>query len=86
MTVTEYDKNVTLDIELEAFPKPSVKWYLDEMEITETRNEFTRIETDNGAKLVIKEVSSQLSGQYSVKVANDLGFTESSAKLTVNCK
>lgn len=26
MTVTEYDKNVTLDVKVEAFPKPNVKW------------------------------------------------------------
>lgn len=26
MTVTEHDKNVTLDVKLEAFPKPAVKW------------------------------------------------------------
>lgn len=55
------------------------------MEISETRSEFTRIESDNGSKLVIKEVTSELSGQYSCKVINDLGSTESSAKLTVNC-
>lgn len=27
MTVTELDKNVTFDVKLEAFPKPTVKWY-----------------------------------------------------------
>lgn len=26
MTVSEHDKNVTLDVQLEAFPKPTVKW------------------------------------------------------------
>lgn len=60
--------------------------YLDEMEISETRSEFTRVESDDGIKLVIKEVSSELSGQYTCKVANDLGGTETSAKLTVQCK
>lgn len=86
MTVTEHDKDVTFDVKVEAFPKPTVKWYLDEMEISETRSEFTRIESDDGIKLLIKEVTSELSGQYSCKLSNDHGFTESSAKLTVNCK
>lgn len=86
MTVTEHDKNVTFDLKLEAFPKPTVKWYLDEVEITETRTEFTRIESDDGAKLVIKEVTSELSGQYTCKLSNECGATETSAKLTVNCK
>lgn len=26
MTVTEHDTNVTFDVKLEAFPKPTVKW------------------------------------------------------------
>lgn len=56
------------------------------MEITETRSEFTKVESDDGIKLVIKEVSSDLSGKYTCKVVNDLGETETSAKLTVNCK
>ncbi|XP_050295068.1 obscurin-like isoform X13 [Anthonomus grandis grandis] len=85
MTVTEHDKDVTLDVKLEAFPKPAVKWYLDEMEIQETRAEFTRIESDDGVKLVIKEVSSELSGQYTCKLSNECGNAETSAKLTVNC-
>ncbi|CAG9815908.1 unnamed protein product, partial [Phaedon cochleariae] len=85
MTVTEHDKNVTLDVKLEAFPKPTVKWYLDEMEVQETRTEFTRIEYDDGVKLVIKEVSSELSGQYTCKLSNECGGAETSARLTVNC-
>lgn len=60
--------------------------FLDEMELSETRSEFTRLESDDGFKLVIKEVTSELSGQYTCKVVNELGATETSAKLTVNCK
>lgn len=56
------------------------------MEISETRTEFTRVESDDGFKLVIKEVASELSGQYTCKVVNELGATETSAKLTVNCR
>ncbi|XP_023017381.2 obscurin isoform X4 [Leptinotarsa decemlineata] len=85
MTVTERDKNVTLDVKLEAFPKPTVKWYLDEVEIKETRTEFTRLESDDGVSLIIKEVSSELSGQYTCKLSNECGTAETSAKLTVNC-
>ncbi|XP_068917949.1 obscurin isoform X4 [Tenebrio molitor] len=85
MTVTEHDTNVTFDVKLESFPKPTVKWYLDEMEITETKTEFTRIESDDGAKLVIKEVTSELSGKYTCKLSNECGNAETSAKLTVNC-
>ncbi|XP_063930937.1 obscurin isoform X4 [Zophobas morio] len=85
MTVTEHDTNVTFDVKLESFPKPTVKWYLDEMEITETKTEFTRTESDDGVKLVIKEVNSKLSGKYTCKLSNECGNAETSAKLTVNC-
>lgn len=60
--------------------------YLDEVEIKETRTEFTRQESDDGVQLVIKEVTSQLSGQYTCKLSNECGTAETSAKLTVNCK
>ncbi|XP_022920655.2 obscurin isoform X3 [Onthophagus taurus] len=86
MTVTEHDKDVTLDVKVEAYPKPKVKWFLDEMELSETRSEFTRVESDDGVQLVIKEVTTELSGVYSCKLVNELGGTETSAKLTVNCK
>ncbi|KAF5286087.1 hypothetical protein FQA39_LY16433 [Lamprigera yunnana] len=84
-TAIEHEK-VELQVEVDAFPKPTFKWYMDEVEIMESRTEFTRIESDNGSKLVMKEVTSNLSGQYKCKVINELGETESSAKLVVNCK
>ncbi|KAL3285162.1 hypothetical protein HHI36_019282 [Cryptolaemus montrouzieri] len=85
MTVTEGDCNVTFDVKLEAFPKPKVKWYMDEMEITETKSEFSSIEYDDGVKLVIKEVTSSLTGKYTCKLSNECGEVETSARLTVNC-
>ncbi|KAK9877930.1 hypothetical protein WA026_020153 [Henosepilachna vigintioctopunctata] len=85
MTVTEGDCNVTFDVKFEAFPKPNVKWYLDEMEITETKSEFSSVEYDDGVKLVIKEVTSSLTGRYSCKLSNETGEAETNAKLTVNC-
>ncbi|XP_018567720.1 obscurin isoform X4 [Anoplophora glabripennis] len=85
MTVKEHDNNVTFDVKLEAFPQPTVKWYLDEVEIQETRTEFTRQESHDGVQLVIKEVTSELSGQYTCKLSNECGSAETSAKLTVNC-
>lgn len=59
---------------------------MDEIELKETRTEFTRLESDDGVKLVIKEVTSELSGQYTCKLSNECGQAETSAKLTVNCK
>lgn len=60
--------------------------FLDEVEIKETRAEFTRVESDDGVQLIIKEVTSELSGQYTCKLSNECGGAETTAKLTVNCK
>lgn len=59
---------------------------MDETEITEKRTEYTKIEEGDNYKLIIKEVTTELKGKYTCKVTNDLGSTETSAKLTVNCK
>ena len=56
------------------------------MAITEERKEFSRTEEKGTYSLIIKEVSSELSGKYTVKIANDLGTVQSSAILSVMCK
>lgn len=86
VTATEEDKNVELNLKMQAYPKPQIKWFLDEMEISEKSTEYTRIEEEDGLKLVIKEVTSELSGKYTCKLVNEHGEIETSAKLTVNCK
>lgn len=59
--------------------------FLDEVEITETRREFVRIEESYEVKLIIKEVTSELKGTYRCEIENEHGVSESSATLTVNC-
>ncbi|XP_063238451.1 obscurin isoform X6 [Bacillus rossius redtenbacheri] len=86
ITVSEGDVDVELVVTVEAYPRPKVKWYLDDMEITEKRTEYTRIEEGDNYKLVIKEVTTQTSGRYSAKVANDLGSSETGCTVTVNYK
>ena len=61
--------------------------FIDEMEITEERNEFSR--DDDPAtgtySLILKEVKSELSGKYTAQVINALGAAKSSAVLSVQC-
>ncbi|KAG8233550.1 hypothetical protein J437_LFUL013762, partial [Ladona fulva] len=82
----EGDVNVEFFVNVEAYPKPNIKWYLDEVEITEKKTEYTRIEEGDNYKLIIREVTTETSGKYSCKVFNDLGSTESSCSFTVHCK
>lgn len=58
----------------------------DEVEITEKVTEFTRIEEGDNYKLVIKEVTKELSGKYTCKVVNDLGENTTSSSFTVYCE
>nr|CAD7588174.1 unnamed protein product [Timema genevievae] len=83
---SEGDTNIEFTINVEAYPKPKVSWYLNEVEITEKKTEYTKIEEGDNYKLIIKEVTTELSGKYSVKVVNDLGSNESDSTFTVNYK
>ncbi|CAB3240106.1 unnamed protein product [Arctia plantaginis] len=85
-TASEGDVNVEFTVSVEAFPEPTVKWYLGDVEITEKKSVFTRIDSGNTHKLILKEVSSELSGNYSCKVSNELGADSCSATFTVNRK
>ncbi|XP_071443882.1 protein Obscurin isoform X3 [Hetaerina americana] len=82
----EGDVDVEFVVNVEAFPKPNIKWYLDEVEITEKKTEYTRIEEGDNFKLVIREVKTEMSGKYSCKIFNDLGSSESSCTFSVMCK
>ncbi|XP_046430796.1 obscurin isoform X7 [Neodiprion fabricii] len=86
VTANEGDLNIEFEVIIEGFPKPSIQWYLGDVEITETRKEYTRIEEGDNYKLIIKEVKTELSGKYTCKVKNEFGENESSSTLTVHSK
>lgn len=81
------EKDVTFVLKANAYPEPKIKWFIDEMEITEERNEFSR--DDDPAtgtySLILKEVKSELSGKYTAQVINALGTAKTSAVLSVQC-
>ncbi|XP_043277221.1 obscurin isoform X7 [Venturia canescens] len=86
VTAKEGDVDVALEVEVGGFPRPSVQWYIGDVEITETRKEFTRVEEGDNYKLIIKEVKTELSGKYTCKLKNEYGVNSSSSNLTVNCR
>uniref|UniRef100_A0A0K8U7P3 Muscle M-line assembly protein unc-89 n=2 Tax=Bactrocera latifrons TaxID=174628 RepID=A0A0K8U7P3_BACLA len=86
ITITEGDCNVELEVKLNAYPEPKIKWYIDGIEIDEKRKDFRRIEENNSYKLVLKEVNTSMHGTYCCKIMNDYGNLENECIVTVNCK
>ncbi|XP_013175915.1 PREDICTED: muscle M-line assembly protein unc-89-like isoform X2 [Papilio xuthus] len=86
VTASEGDVNVEFTVDVEAYPEPKVQWYLGDVEITEKKSVYTRVDNGSSHKLILKEVSAEMSGQYSCKVTNDLGSDSCHATFTVNRK
>ena len=83
---TEGDSNVELAISVDSYPRPHIKWFLDGIEIDESRKEFRRIEEGDSFKLILTEVTTNMQGTYSCTLMNDYGKLESECSVTVNCK
>nr|XP_026492682.1 obscurin isoform X6 [Vanessa tameamea] len=85
-TAAEGDVNVEFTVDVDAYPQPNVKWYLGDVEITEKKSVYTRLDNGSTHKLILKEVTAELSGQYTCKVSNELGEDSCQATFTVNRK
>ncbi|KAG7203298.1 hypothetical protein KM043_010391 [Ampulex compressa] len=86
ITANEGATDIEFVVEIDGFPTPSVHWFLGDVEITEKRTEYTRIEEGDNCKLIMKEVKTEMKGKYTCKVKNEFGETESSSNLTVNTR
>ncbi|XP_053986008.1 obscurin isoform X6 [Hylaeus volcanicus] len=86
VTVNEGETNIEFCVQVDGFPKPSVHWYIGNVEITEKRKEFTRSEEDDVYKLLISDAKSELKGTYTCMVKNEYGETKSSSTLTVKTR
>ncbi|XP_065224779.1 obscurin-like isoform X6 [Planococcus citri] len=81
--VKEGDCDVEFTLKLNAFPKATVKWFHDEAEITSKKKEYTIVEEGDTLKLIIKEATTKMSGIYKCRAENEVGFKETTAKLSV---
>ncbi|CAG4950620.1 unnamed protein product [Parnassius apollo] len=86
VTAREGDVDVEFTVDVNAYPEPKVQWYFGDVEITEKKSVYTRVDNGSTHKLILKEVSAELSGQYSCKVSNELGADSCQATFTVNRK
>lgn len=88
ITCNENDTEIQMSVELDGYPKPKAKWYLGDIEVTETKYRFVEEGDENISifKCFIKEATVETRGKYTCKVTNELGTVESSSNVTVNCK
>ena len=74
--------SVDLIAQYEAFPPPTLKWYKRGKEIKPS-SEFIITNEGNEAKLHIEEVYEDDSGEYEVRIFNDVGEARTAASLVV---
>lgn len=68
-------------------PKPTVKWFKEEEEITTTTETYEIIEFEDTVTLIIKSAKPEHSGNYHAQLVNEAGqITTNKAQLTVNSK
>lgn len=68
-------------------PKPTVKWFREEEEITTTNETYEIIELEDTVTLIIKSAKPENSGNYYAQLVNEAGqITTNKALLTVNSK
>lgn len=80
------DKEVELSVEVGGFPRPSLQWYINDVEITEAKTEFSTAQDGDTHRLIITDVKTEHSGRYTCKLRNEYGKNESSSSLSVYCK
>lgn len=85
ITCKEGDTNITMSVKADGYPRPKVQWYIGDVEITQSRNEYKIVEEGLYYKLIIKEAQAELQGMYKAKFTNEFGSDECSAKTTIQC-
>lgn len=82
----EGDSEVNISVEVAGFPRPTLQWFINDMEITEEKTEFSKSQEGDIHTLKITDVKTEHSGRYTCKLKNQYGKKESSAALTVYCR
>ncbi|XP_057331169.1 obscurin-like isoform X7 [Microplitis mediator] len=82
----EGDAEVEISVEVAGYPRPSLQWYINDMEITEDKTEFSKSQEGDVHTLKITDVKTEHAGRYTCRLKNQYGKKESKANLTVYCR
>ncbi|XP_053597033.1 obscurin isoform X2 [Microplitis demolitor] len=82
----EGDAEVKISIEVAGYPRPSLQWFINDMEITEDKTEFSKSQEGDVHTLKITDVKTEHAGRYTCRLKNQYGKKESKANLTVYCR
>ncbi|XP_043238277.1 obscurin-like isoform X8 [Amphibalanus amphitrite] len=73
----------TLEIEATGYPVPVVKWYIDDVEITEKQNLYKKEHDGKFFRLNVSTANSSIIGTYRCTMKNELGSCETSGFINV---
>ena len=76
-------EDVILECVIVANPEPEVIWYRNNIPVIESKNTQLLFHGDS-CKLILKNISRDLSGEIKVRAVNALGECQSTASLTIN--
>ena len=75
---------MTFSCQWQAFPKPAIKWYRDDEELTEDNNRLSFNEGEKGTlELVIRDCRKHDEGAYKCKAENAEGVASTTGYLSV---
>ncbi|KAK0094450.1 hypothetical protein PV326_010858, partial [Microctonus aethiopoides] len=80
------EKQVEFEVEVGGYPRPTLQWYINDVEITEEKQEFAATQDGDVHKLILSNVKIEHSGRYTCKLRNEYGKNASTSNLIVYCK
>ena len=80
-TTVRVGKSIHLDVDVQGEPAPTIKWYLDGVEITNSMDHYTVENVDYNTQFYIKSGTRKTSGRYKIVATNEHGKDEAEVDL-----
>lgn len=80
-TTVRVGKSIHLDVDVQGEPAPTIKWFLDGVEITNSMDHYTVENVDYNTQFYIKSGTRKTSGRYKIVATNEHGKDEAEVDL-----